>query len=92
MAKTHAVTHACRAALVAGLSWVFISPEASQGRLQDAWDLMRTSQWVRHDTFEPSLVVCVFTASIFFFWLLDIPCGHWTRGWRRVSPDDMSAW
>lgn len=92
-----AVTHVCRAVLLCATAWAVAFPAAAQQQVQAVWDCMRASAWVKHDTFEPSLVFVTFTCSIFFFWLLDVPLGIWTRRWRAttnpsINPDDMKAW
>mmetsp|Transcript_7918 Transcript_7918/g.23862 ORF Transcript_7918/g.23862 Transcript_7918/m.23862 type:complete len:290 (+) Transcript_7918:1403-2272(+) len=89
-----ATTHACRGAAVALAAWVGLQPARADAAVQRAWDVMRSSAWVRHETFEPTLVVAVFALSIGLFFLLDVPLKRLTSAWRApiCASDDMRAW
>lgn len=60
--------------------------------LQHIWDVLRYSKLVRHDSFEPLLVVVSFALWHLGFYLLDTLCPAGLKPWRIQSSQDQSHW
>ena len=86
------VTTICRCSVLsvvaAGLAW----KSAVTVILQNSWDIMRCTQVVKHDSFEPLLVVVSFAAWHLLFYLLDSCVLFEISTWRIQSSEEMTHW
>ncbi|CAD7694964.1 unnamed protein product [Ostreobium quekettii] len=91
--RLSATTHAFRALWLAVGTAALVWRRGANALVQEAWDVLRASAIVRHDSFEPGVVVVAFLFCLVFWKAMDcwLPEG-WTRPWRLQDSADLGSW
>ena len=88
-----ATTDACRALWLAGGFAALGARQSINDGLQTAWDALRASPIVAHDSFEPAVVLVSFIVFLLFWKAMDVLVPmELTRTMRMQESEDVTSW